>query len=64
MSLILGIETSTKICSVALSDNGNLLTLREEGGAYSHAEKLTVFIEEVLQQSGKSLQELDAVAVS
>lgn len=64
MSLILGIETATKICSVALSGNGKLLALKEEGGAYSHSEKLTVFIQEILKQAGKSLKDLDAVAVS
>ena len=64
MSLILGIETSTKMCSVALSDNGKLLAVKEEGGAYSHAEKLTIFIQEILKEAGKSVQELDAVAVS
>jgi tRNA threonylcarbamoyladenosine biosynthesis protein TsaB len=64
MSLILGIETSTKICSVAISEGENLLALKEEGGAYSHSEKLTTFIEEVLTKSGKKLQDLDAVVVS
>jgi len=64
MSLILGIETSTKICSVAISENGKLLALKEEGGAYSHSEKLTLFIQEVLKEAGKTLQELDVVAIS
>ena len=64
MSLILGIETATKICSVALSENGKLLALKEEGGAYSHSEKLTVFIQEVLDKAGKTLKDIDAVAVS
>jgi tRNA threonylcarbamoyladenosine biosynthesis protein TsaB len=64
MSLILGIETATKICSVALTENGKLLALKEEGGAYSHSEKLTTFIQDVLKQAGKELKDLDAVAVS
>jgi tRNA threonylcarbamoyladenosine biosynthesis protein TsaB len=64
MSLILGIETATKICSVALSENGKLLASKEEGGAYSHSEKLTVFIQEILKQAGKNLKDLDAIAVS
>jgi tRNA threonylcarbamoyladenosine biosynthesis protein TsaB len=64
MSLLLGIETSTKICSVAISDDEKLLAIKEEGGAYSHAEKLTGFIQDVLAQSGKSLHEIDAIAVS
>jgi len=64
MSIILGIETATKICSVAISDDEKLLAIKEEGGAYSHAEKLTVFIQDVLKQAGKSLQDIDVVAVS
>jgi len=64
MSLILGLETSTKICSVAVSDGNRLLALKEEGGEYSHSEKLTVFIQEVLKEAGLKLSEIDAIAVS
>lgn len=64
MSLILGIETSTKICSVAISDGGKLLALKEEGGEYSHSEKLTVFIQDILKEAGLQLENIDAVAVS
>lgn len=64
MSLLLGIETSTKMCSVAISEGNKLLAIKEEGGEYSHSEKLTVFIEEVLNISGKKLEQIDAVAVS
>jgi len=65
MSLILNIETATKNCSVSLSKDGDVLFFREiaEVG-YSHAEKLHVFIEEVLLQSKHSYSELSAVAVS
>jgi tRNA threonylcarbamoyladenosine biosynthesis protein TsaB len=64
MSLILGLETSTKICSVAISKGDKLLALKEEGGEYSHSEKLTVFIQEVLKEAGLKLEEIDAIAVS
>ena len=64
MSIILGIETSTKICSVAISDGDKLLALKEEGGEYSHSEKLTVFIQEILKEAGLKLGDIDAVAVS
>ena len=62
--LILGIETATKICSVAISDGKNLLALKEEGGEYSHAEKLNSFIESCLLKAGVKLQQIDAIAVS
>ena len=64
MSIILGIETSTKICSVAVSDGKKLLAIEEEGGAYSHSEKLTVFIQKVLAKANVQLKDLDVIAVS
>ena len=64
MSIILGIETSTKICSVAISNGNKLLALEEEGGDYSHSEKLTVFIQKVVKKTSLNLREIDAVAVS
>ncbi|PKP48786.1 MAG: tRNA (adenosine(37)-N6)-threonylcarbamoyltransferase complex dimerization subunit type 1 TsaB [Bacteroidetes bacterium HGW-Bacteroidetes-12] len=64
MSLILGIETATKTCSIALTKGVQLLAVEEIGGAFSHAENITVFIEKVMQQSGKKLAEVDAVAIS
>ncbi len=65
MSIILNIETATKNCSVSLSRDGALLSFREiaEQG-YSHAEKLHLFIEEILIDSGLAHQDLSAVAVS
>ena len=62
---ILNIETATKNCSVALAKNGKTIALREiaEEG-YSHAEKLHVFIEELLSESEISFKDLNAIAVS
>jgi tRNA threonylcarbamoyladenosine biosynthesis protein TsaB len=64
MHIILGIETSTKICSVAITNGDKLLALEEEGGDYSHSEKLTIFIQKVLKKAGLGLKDIDAVAVS
>ena len=65
MSYILNIETATKNCSVALAKNGQTLLCKEiaEQG-YSHAERLHVFIEEILKESKVTFQDLDAIAVS
>ena len=58
-------ETATTNCSVALGKNRKLLAIREDGGEnYSHAEKLHVFIEEVLKEAAVKPHELDAVALS
>lgn len=64
MSLILQIETATTVCSVALSENGNVLAYKEIQQRNVHAEVITLFIDEVLKMAGKLYKELNAVAVS
>lgn len=65
MAYILHLETSTKVCSVALSLNGNLKQLVESNDlAYSHGEKLTLFIEQALKREGITATNLDAVSVA
>lgn len=62
---ILNIETATKNCSVSLAKNGETILCKEmaEQG-YSHAERLHVFIEEILKETGIKFQDLKAIAVS
>ena len=62
--LILHIETATDICSVSLSEGDRQLSLMESGQERSHATLLNTFIRQSLSKAGKSLKELDAVAVS
>lgn len=65
MALILNIETSTINCSVSLSKEGEIVVLKEDKKeGYSHAEKLHLFIEEVLDRGNTELNSLDAIAVS
>jgi tRNA threonylcarbamoyladenosine biosynthesis protein TsaB len=64
MALILNLETATTACSVSLGKDGNLLALKELNGEYTHAENLTLFIEDVLKHAGLKLKDLDAVSVS
>lgn len=61
--LILNLETSTEVCSVAVSRGGELLSLQTADQAYQHSEKLTLFIGECLREVRCSLREIDAVAV-
>jgi len=64
MAFILLIETATNVCSVGLLSQNELISVREDDGAsYSHSSKLTIFIEEVMQESGISFEALSAVAV-
>ena len=65
LAYILNIETATKNCSVSLANNGKTIALKElNSGAYSHAEKLHEFINQVIEESGIKLYDLKAVAVS
>ena len=65
VSYILNIETATKNCSVALAKEGKTIMCKEiaEEG-YSHAERLHVFIEEIINEAGIGMKDLVAVAVS
>ncbi len=64
MALILLIETSADICSVALARDGvpeKLLLGQEER---DHSRILTALIEKILGEKGVDMKELEAVAVS
>jgi tRNA threonylcarbamoyladenosine biosynthesis protein TsaB len=65
MAFILNIETATKNCSVCLAEDGKVVAVAEYAGeGYAHAEKLHVFIEQVLQKAGIAFKDLSAIAVS
>lgn len=58
-------ETATTNCSVALCEDANVIALKEDNSkGYSHAEKLHVFIDEILKESDLKINNLDAVAIS
>jgi tRNA threonylcarbamoyladenosine biosynthesis protein TsaB len=61
---ILHLETATNVCSVALSEGGKLLALRETDEDRSHGTVLTVFMQEVLTESGLKSTDIDAISVS
>jgi len=65
LSYILNIETATKNCSVALAKEGKTILCKEiaEEG-YSHAERLHVFIEEIVKEAGITFSDFAAIAVS
>jgi tRNA threonylcarbamoyladenosine biosynthesis protein TsaB len=64
MPVILNLETATKVCSVSLSKDEEIISYREYFGEYAHAEKLTVFVQQVLKEAQLAFSDLDAVAVS
>lgn len=61
--LILGIETTGFKCSVALSDNGEVIELASEA-RLNHLKELTPLIHNLLNKRGVSLRDVDAIAVS
>jgi tRNA threonylcarbamoyladenosine biosynthesis protein TsaB len=63
MKLLL-IETTTTVCSVALCDEKNILSLCELNEVNVHAARLTSMIQQVADKAGILLAELDGVAVS
>ncbi len=65
MKYLLHIETSTKVCSVALSLDGKLIRVKESNELeYSHGENLTLFIASVLEDSKVSLNDLASISVA
>ncbi|MCE1198643.1 MAG: tRNA (adenosine(37)-N6)-threonylcarbamoyltransferase complex dimerization subunit type 1 TsaB [Marinilabiliales bacterium] len=64
MAVILCIETSTEVCSVALSADGLVQSIREDKSGRNHAQLLTLFVEEVLKEADLTFRDLAAVAVS
>ena len=61
---ILQIDTATEVCSVAVSQNGQVLAHVEANEPNIHASKLTIYIEEMMQSVGVEFSDLCAIAVS
>ena len=64
MACILHIETSTDVCSVALSEDGAILFTKEDFDGPQHAVTLGVFVDEVLSMADSHAKPIDAVALS
>lgn len=63
MKLLL-IETATQICSVVLVEDGKVVARRESDIPNAHSTRLSVFIDEVLKETGMLPRDLAAVCVS
>ena len=64
MAKILNIETSTRVCSAALAIDGEVVSIKESFEKNAHAEKITIFSEEVIKDAGLNFQDIDAFAIS
>jgi tRNA threonylcarbamoyladenosine biosynthesis protein TsaB len=64
MSLILSLETSTDVCSVAVHHNSQLLTEEVIKQPQAHASRLSPLIQDILSSARVKMKDLTAVAVS
>ena len=64
MANILNIETSTAVCSVALSSEGQIVDHHENYDGPNHATLLSQMIDNVLNSAKRKDMKLDAIAVS
>lgn len=64
MSCILNIETSTAVCSVAVSNDAECIFSKEDHSGPNHGEKLGEFVDEALSFADNHAIPLDYVAVS
>jgi tRNA threonylcarbamoyladenosine biosynthesis protein TsaB len=62
--LLLLLETSTDVCSVSLSCNGEIIQEQHALEANSHTEHLTLLIQSCLREAGFRPSNLDAIAIS
>lgn len=62
--MMLLIETSAELCSVALAEDGKVLSLRVSDTPHSHASLTAVFVDEVLRENSVTVRDCSAVAVS
>ena len=64
MSCILHIETSTNVCSVAVSEDGKVIFDKADRTGNNHAEALGSFVDEAMSFADSHAIPLDAVSVS
>ena len=64
MSCILHIETSTTVCSVAVSEDGQCIYHDEDRTGQNHNERIGSFVDEALSFADSHAIPVDAVAVS
>lgn len=64
MALILSIETATTVCSVAITNGKEVVVERKLFIDKSHANQLTLLIQEIIEETKLSMADLECIAVS
>ena len=62
--VVLGIETSTPVCSVALAEEDRVLAAYSLNLGIHHSERLLPMVQRILADKGLEVSELDGVAVA
>ncbi len=61
---ILLIETATQVCSIALAEDGVVVTHRESDSPNAHSSHLVPFVDEILKERHLQTSDIDGVCVS
>ncbi len=64
MTKILLIESATNVCSVALQQDTDIIAVRESTVPNAHSSMLTLFIDELFEETGLKPQDLNTVTIS
>ena len=64
MVRLLQIETATSVCSAALGEDGQTVSLAVSHDGFKHAENLMVLVQKTLDEAGWNYKNLDAIVVS
>lgn len=64
MAYLLHIESTSTVCSVAISNDADLISIKELNNGYTHAENLHVFIDDLLKENALKPNDLNAVSIS
>jgi tRNA threonylcarbamoyladenosine biosynthesis protein TsaB len=64
LAYLLHIESSSTVCSVAISNDDKLIAIKEINNGYTHAENLHVYIEQLLKETSLQAKDLHAISVS
>ncbi|KKJ77169.1 hypothetical protein WH95_08895 [Kiloniella litopenaei] len=63
-SLLLGLDTAGSSCSVAIIDKGQVLVSRSETMRRGQSERLLPIVQDLLEETGKDLMDMDGFAVT
>lgn len=62
--MILGIDTATTICSIALFDKEKVVVCKEDYSPNSHSEVITVLMREALEEAGVDRGQIEAIILA